>query len=189
MTDLARLKLAEARNELMSAARIIEKLLFWARPSSEVPTVVSLREMLEDLHEIVAEKLVEGQIRFQLASADDVPPAYVAPDRIKMAILDVFVNAQAAMPDGGVLSASIRGIPGRDAVEVSISDTGRGMTEGQVQKIFHHANVAGPEAGGSGLGLYLAQKIITAAGGNIRCRSKLGSGTTLTIELPTMKES
>ena len=55
----------------------------------------------------------------------------------------------------------------------------------KVKQVFSRKAATGPSAGGMGLGLYLAQKIIGASGGSIACQSVLGEGTTLTVLLPT----
>lgn len=188
MSGFAAEKLSEAHCELMSTAMTIDRLLSWTRTAGDVPAAVSLREIVEELHSIVEQKLKDSNITFTLEAAEDVRPAFVSPDRVKMAILDLFVNAQTAMPDYGTLQVRIHDVPGKEAVELSISDTGCGMTKEQVQQLFDRGYVTRPAAGGTGLGLYLAQKIIAAAGGAIRCESEPGKGSTFTVELPTMKE-
>lgn len=181
--SLAQDKLEEAKRELNIATSTIQKMLHWVRPGSDKAEVVFLQEVVEDLHEIVAQKLEDGHITFVLEAPEDIEAVYIAIDRIKMALFDLLVNARNAMPDGGELKIAIRNIPERHVVELQVSDTGCGMTSEQVQDLFK-SNQAKPVAGGTGLGLYLAQKIIAAAGGTIRCESEPSKGSIFTIELP-----
>ncbi|HUJ72058.1 MAG TPA: ATP-binding protein, partial [Verrucomicrobiae bacterium] len=94
-------------------------------------------------------------------------------------------NGLEAMPDGGLLTVGTR----RDGAQAAlqITDTGKGMTEEQLRQVF--APFFSTKAQGTGLGLSLAQQIVTEHGGHIECVSAVGKGSTFTIYLPLTEKS
>jgi signal transduction histidine kinase len=99
---------------------------------------------------------------------------------IKQVVLNLFINAQQAMPDGGEL---IIRTDVQDAYAViEISDTGLGIEAEKLDKIFDAYYTT--RSGGSGLGLPTARKIIEAHGGSIDVNSQPGKGTSFKIRLP-----
>jgi signal transduction histidine kinase len=92
----------------------------------------------------------------------------------------LIINAKQAMPDGGQLVVRTSAEGGK--VEINLIDTGVGMDDRTLSKMFEAFFSTKP--GGSGLGLPTTEKIIAAHGGQIRVQSELGRGTQMTIELP-----
>jgi signal transduction histidine kinase len=101
-------------------------------------------------------------------------------DLFKQALLNLMLNAQHAMPDGGELILTTR----RDGSEVvlDVTDTGRGMTEEVRARVFDAFYSTRP--GGSGLGLPTTRKIVEAHGGTIHVQSVPGKGSQFTVRLP-----
>ncbi|HEX6043203.1 MAG TPA: response regulator [Pyrinomonadaceae bacterium] len=102
---------------------------------------------------------------------------------IRGALLNLLLNAIEAMPAGGTLS--ITSATHGETVSLEIRDTGSGMTEERVKRIFEPFN--SDKAGGLGLGMLYARKIIEEHGGRIQVESKLGEGTRVCINLPVWK--
>ena len=176
-------------DEVANALNIIERLLKWTRPGGQNASWVKLTELVAELRGLVEDMLIHDNIEFELDQSDASISVHVAPDSVRMALLDLLVNARKAMPNGGRLSVAVHKLVDGFA-QLQISDTGEGMTEEQVQQLMVPNPTTPRPAGGTGLGLYLARRIINAAGGQISCDSKLGTGTTFTVLLPTepMKE-
>jgi len=99
---------------------------------------------------------------------------------LKQVLLNLFINAQQAMPDGGELMLRTQK-NGKNAV-IIISDTGKGIEPENLNRIFDAFHSTRP--GGSGLGLSTSRKIIEAHNGSIRVDSIPGKGTSFTIQLP-----
>lgn len=115
---------------------------------------------------------------------DDMP-ALVLGDirRLQSSISNVVVNAMQAMQGGGTLTALLRR---RDSlVEVSISDTGKGISAEHLGKIFEP--YFSTKQTGFGLGLAVAKKVVEEHGGSISVESRVGEGTTFTIKLPAAR--
>ena len=103
-----------------------------------------------------------------------------------MQMLAAIVNACDAMPKGGRLGVSVRRTPGADdSLEVTVRDTGHGMSPDDVRTAFEP--YFSTKEAGLGLGLALTQKIVTDHGGTILLDSTVDEGTTATIRLPTMR--
>ena len=98
-------------------------------------------------------------------------------------LLNLFHNAIEAMPNGGVLT--LAGHLEAEAVCVELTDTGCGVPPEQMTLLFSPLHTTKSE--GTGLGLYLAQEIVSAHDGDIAVRSELGAGTTFTITLPRLE--
>ncbi len=101
-------------------------------------------------------------------------------DLIKQALLNIFINAQQAMPDGGELMIRTSADGGRALID--ITDTGPGISESDRQKVFEVS--FSTKQGGSGLGLPTAKRIIEAHQGSIEVQSSPGRGTNFRISLP-----
>jgi len=104
------------------------------------------------------------------------------PELLKTCLLNLLINAVDAMPDGGVLSASVRAADAGRAVVVEVADEGHGMTPEQVRTAFEP--YFSTKDTGLGLGLALTRKIVEDHGGSIALESEPGRGTTARITLP-----
>lgn len=105
-------------------------------------------------------------------------------DLLMQAWLNLFQNAVKFTPAGGVIAASMRELPG--AVEVKIADTGIGMDQETLRRIFEKFYSANTESGrsGNGLGLSITKRIIELTGGSISVESSVDEGSCFTVLLP-----
>jgi signal transduction histidine kinase len=101
---------------------------------------------------------------------------------LRRALLNLVQNAIDAMPQGGTLT--LAGQRTATHVRLHVRDTGNGIPTEQLTKIFEPLYTTKP--GGSGLGLYIVQEIVTAHGGTLAVESALNCGTTFTVTLPTI---
>lgn len=101
-------------------------------------------------------------------------------ERLKQVCWNIARNALQAMPDGGTFRISLER-PEPDRLRISFVDSGRGMAPEQVERLFEPFSST---TGGTGLGLSIVYQIIRDHNGTINARSRLGEGTTITVELP-----
>jgi signal transduction histidine kinase len=113
--------------------------------------------------------------------ATDLPTVLLDRETFHGALLNLVLNAEQAMPDGGQLVVRTYGTA--DGVALDLIDNGCGMDEKTYAKIFDA--FFSTKSGGSGLGLPTARKIVEAHGGRITVQSEPGRGTQFTIKLPT----
>lgn len=116
--------------------------------------------------------------------APQLPPVVASRSQFHQVFMNIIMNAVQAMDEKGALTLSTCYNAEKDAVEVSISDTGRGIPPDQIDRIFDPFFTTKESGHGTGLGLSISYGIITAHHGTIRVESKLGQGTTFTISLP-----
>jgi len=119
-------------------------------------------------------------MRFRLAGIENLGTLAVHPSTFRRALLNLVQNALDAMPQGGTLT--MRGQRTATHVQLQVQDTGRGIAAATLAQIFEPLYTTKP--GGTGLGLYLVQEIVTAHGGQITVASVEGQGTTFTVTLP-----
>ena len=122
-----------------------------------------------------------GHRTVEWEAPDEVSEVSLDVAQFKQALLDLLLNAQQAMPDGGVLVVQIGKRDG--GVYVDISDTGIGIPEEDQEKVFNLFYSSKPD--GSGLGLGIARKIVEAHHGSLNLTSQPGEGTTFSICLKT----
>jgi len=161
--------------------RIISDFLSYARPRSIIQSKVDVAALLKQTFTLLrhSAEIHESQI-----IKEEVPDAPLLIDADSEQLQQVFWNlarnALQAMPKGGTLTANVQQrLPSR--LQIAFTDTGRGMSPEQVEHLFEPFSST---TGGTGLGLSIVYQIIRDHGGTINVRSRLGQGTTITIELP-----
>jgi two-component system sensor histidine kinase HydH len=165
--------------------RVISELLEFARPSDLKLEPVDLPELVEHALKLVRPDAEHNQVRVEVKAAEDLPLTPVDPDRISQALLNLFLNAIQAMPEGGALSVRLalegNGQGERRAV-VEIADQGQGIEAEHLAKIFDPYFTT--KGAGTGLGLAIVHKIIEAHRGEIKVASAKGKGSVFTLRLP-----
>lgn len=103
---------------------------------------------------------------------------------VRQVVSNLALNAVQAMPQGGTLVIATKKwqIGLKDILEMTISDTGTGMDDATMKKIFEPFYTTKDK--GTGLGLAIVSRIVDASGGEINVTSAIGAGTTFTVRLP-----
>jgi len=174
------------RGEVKRVNQIIEQFLFFARPARLDLRPVQIREVLRDLL-LLARETVERQ-NIELADSLDreIPRLNLDRQRIHEALWNLVNNALQAMPQGGRLEVGVQYNPSSRDVVVQVSDTGEGIPEENMGRVFDYYFTTKEK--GMGLGLPLAHKIIRDHGGTIEVESVAGKGTTFRVTLPVPGE-
>jgi two-component system sensor histidine kinase HydH len=97
-------------------------------------------------------------------------------------LLNLYINAVAALEKGGTLAVSVKDTARKDGVEIRVKDNGTGIDEALLDQIFDPYFTSRPT--GTGLGLSIVHRIIENLGGSIRVESKKGAGACFIINLP-----
>jgi signal transduction histidine kinase len=186
--------LEASRSAAERGATLIQDLLTFARRKPLHPKAVDVSAVVDDTEKIL-KQTIGPSIRIVIHSAPDLQPAWVDPNQLGLAILNLALNARDAMPEGGSLQiacenrrAETANAPGDlatgDYVTVSVSDTGTGMTEVTLAHAFEPFFTTKETGRGSGLGLSMVQGFAAQSGGAVQIDSSLGNGTTVDLWLP-----
>jgi len=157
---------------------IVVDYLFAVRPMDTHPAMGSLNDLIHELITFVQYELMDGGVELREELSPDLPEIRIDEKLIKQALLNIVKNALAAMPGGGTLTIST--VNKRDTVLLRISDTGVGIPEESIRKIFEPYFTTKDH--GSGLGLTLVYKVIKEHGGEIQVNSRENLGTTFTLQ-------
>jgi len=160
--------------------RVIGQLLEFARPTALNPVKGSIGEVIEACLKIVAGDLAAKGIAVE-KELPTLPDVSYDRDRMKQVFLNLFLNALAAMDQGGVLTITVRKERER-WVQIEIADTGPGIAAADLERIFDPYFTTKPA--GTGLGLAIVQKIMAAHRGEIKLESSPGKGTRALVRLP-----
>jgi len=159
---------------------IITNFLSYARPGVSDFTDVDLSESVEDAITL----LKHGpEVRELHVIETDLTAAKMVgdPTQLKQIFWNLTRNALQAMPDGGTLRVSVKPLP-NNRVRIRFEDTGCGMSQDQVERLFEPFSAS--TSGGTGLGLSIVYQIVKDHNGVINVRSHEGKGTTITIDMP-----
>ncbi len=143
-------------------------------------TPSNLQEVIEELTDFYGPSARHANIEIKAFLPGDLPRVALDREMFKQALLNLILNAQQAMPQGGELTIQAEGRDGQ--VVLRIIDTGEGMPPEVLAQIFKPFYTT--RAAGSGLGLPTARRIIEAHGGVMEAQSEPGKGTMFTISLP-----
>jgi PAS domain S-box-containing protein len=172
--------LAVVNEEIDRLNHIVVDFLFAVRPMEMDIRQGDVNRLIRNLVGFVGVELEQTHIASELELADNLPAVHFDEPHLKQVLLNLIKNAIAAMPEGGILTVSTE--PGEAEVFIKISDTGAGIPEENLSKIFEPYFTT--RATGSGLGLTLAFKIIREHRGDITVKSRAGEGSCFTISLP-----
>jgi signal transduction histidine kinase len=164
-----------------------EEFLSFARPSH-------LKREATDIHPLIDEtvSLLQGgengspKVRIERSFAPDVPRLLLDRNRFKQILLNLLINARQAMPTGGEVSISTRHKKSEHEVEITIADTGAGMSQEVLTQAFQPFFTT--KDSGLGLGLNIVNKIVKEHSGYVLISSSPGKGTHVQLNFPALAE-
>lgn len=189
-TDQTREDLNIVTEKLDRINHIVEQTLSLARSGEARHKPCNLNKTVEDLLMFLGYKLRKAGIEVRTKLDNKLPEITADPGQIQQVCLNLMVNAMEAMGGGGKLSVRTRLASDRrigPCVRVDITDTGRGISSDIQDQMFEAFYTTREE--GTGLGLFISNKLVKRHNGSIKVRSTEGKGTTFTVTLPLTQES
>lgn len=184
--DQAQELITIALEEVSRMAKLTRQMLDFYRGSLDdvAHQPVDMRSLLHEVDMMHRESLVKQNIRLRCDVAVELPLVPGSRDKLKQVFINLLSNARDAMPSGGtiVVAASVE----QDYVTVTVTDSGIGIAQSDLGKIFDAFYTTKKERSGVGLGLSVTYGIIRQHKGVINVKSTPGRGTTFTIQLPSM---
>ena len=171
-----------ARKETERVSHIIRQMLGFARRSGQVEWV-NANQLLEETLILVEKKLKQSSVRVVRELEPELPAVRARADQLRQVFLNLIINAQQSIEGPGEIKIkTARHTQSlQPSIAVSISDTGHGISEDDVARIFEP--FFSKRQKGTGLGLWVTQDIVRQHGGRIEVSSIPGKGTTFNIIL------
>ena len=180
-------------------AELTQRLLAFSRRQVLKPVTIDCRELVDHMLVLLRRTLRED-VTIEAAHAEGLPPALADPAQLESAILNLALNAQDAMADGGKLIISTSDavlddryrdnhpevLPG-EYVMVAVTDDGVGMTPDVLERVFEPFFTTKEVGRGSGLGLSMVYGFVKQSNGHVAIYSEPGLGTTVRLYLPTAR--
>ncbi|MFC1707201.1 ATP-binding protein [Planctomycetota bacterium] len=164
--------------------KIVHGLLDFARQSESVIEPLDLGKVVKETLSLGQNQLNVAGLHATLEVAPHLPPIHGDGQQLNQVFLNLILNAIAASHKGDKVYVSVEHGKGPNFLCVKVSDFGRGIPEHILPHIFEPFFTTNANRQGTGLGLSVSQGIIRKHGGNITVETKVGEGTTFTVNLP-----
>ena len=172
--------------EMGRVTRIVKDLLTFSRQSKPEIENANINNILEKSLSLLENKLKLQNIKLHSMLDSTLPLVPCDFSQIQQTLMNIIINGAEAMPQGGELIVKSCHLPEEGFVKIEISDTGTGISEEHITKIFDPFFSTKESGKGVGLGLSIVYGIINEHKGSIVVRSKLGKGATFVVKLPTV---
>src|SRR5213594_2384045 len=172
--------------ETKRCQRIIQELLEFARPRSTELTLTDIKETVGKTLNLITNHLYKQKIEAATLVDENLPKISADPQQLEQVLVNLYLNAIGAMPEGGklIVEANTEPVDGTDRmVVITVADTGFGIEKNDLPKIFQPFFTA-KKGRGLGLGLPICKRIVKNHGGRIDVESEPGHGTTFKLYLP-----
>lgn len=171
------------RRQAHRISEIVRSLLIFSRPSVLSMASTDLNAAVKRTLDLVGPKLYARHIELQCSYGNPLPRIRGDPDRLEQIFINIINNAMDSMPNGGQLRLET-GLGTKNHVYVQFTDTGVGIPEENLPRIFDPFFTSKRPEKGTGLGLSVSYGIVRDHGGTIEVESQLGRGSTFTVRLP-----
>jgi signal transduction histidine kinase len=177
--------LEKIEKQTFRAARIVNGLLHLSRPSTtdqSERTDVDLNAVITDVLSLLEHQFVKGSIKIRRELSPDPVRLSGYEFKLQQVFLNLFLNARDAMPRGGWLTIATK--VESDQAVAEVSDTGTGIPQELLARIYDPFFTTKAIGQGTGLGLSIAYGIVREHGAEIQCESPAGQGTRFTLRFP-----
>jgi signal transduction histidine kinase len=140
---------------------------------------------VKEVADLFSESAKDAGMALEVSLQENIPDIKFDEKQLREVLINLSQNALKSMKSGGSLKIKTLLIDGN--VIIRVTDTGDGIPEQNIEKIF--SPFFSTREGGLGLGLSIVQRIVESHGGKIICQSKIGEGTTFEVLLPVERES
>jgi signal transduction histidine kinase len=166
------------RDGLDRIENTVGKLLWMSRKEDRKPGVVEIKKALKDTYGFIEYKMKKNNISYS-ENVEDNTSVVIDPRDLQQVMINLMINAVHSMKDGGTLN--VNAYRGNSKVVLEVSDTGEGIDEENLNKIFDPFYTTKQPGEGTGLGLWLIYEIVNNYDGEISVRSEKDKGSTFTI--------
>jgi PAS domain S-box-containing protein len=180
LPEEARRKLKLVRQEVQRLEKFLGDLSTFTKATPARKVLSDLPAMIREVAELMSSGFKEQGIEFRLRAPEDLPRFFFDAGQIRQVLINLFKNAQEAMPQGGNLTVEVK--LHKDKVRLTVADTGHGIPPEHLTSLF--TPFFSTKEGGTGLGLTICRGLIEQHQGTIEIESDVERGTTCIIHLP-----
>jgi PAS domain S-box-containing protein len=172
--------------EAYRCKKIVEDLLEYAKPKAAEMAPVNVPAVIDRTLELMENHLYKQKVQVVKEVGSDLPRVHADSQQLAQVLVNLYLNAIDAMPNGGQLTvgADLKKDAGAPEIVIAVADTGLGIEPSALDKIFQPFYTA-KKRRGLGLGLPICERIVKNHGGEIKVQSQPGQGTTFEIHLPS----
>jgi PAS domain S-box-containing protein len=177
-----------AIDEVKRAANIVTRMRDFNRksdPDERMPG--DINTVLQRVVSLSEKRCEDKGIELTWHAGEDLPEVAMLPDRLEQVFLNLTLNAQDAMPDGGSLAITSMRTSTPEGVQISFQDTGVGIPDDKLPRLFEPFYTT--KVTGMGLGLFVSKSIIEEHNGRITVESQLGEGARFQVWLPAHQKT
>ena len=182
LSDQVKRDIEKIMKASLHAREVVKKLMLFARQLPPQKTLVNLNQIVEESFYFLESRCSKEAIKVVHLLFSDLPGVTADPAQMTQVLVNIAVNAMQAMPNGGKLTIQTKASD--KFVCLIVEDTGVGIKENIMKKIFLPFFTTKDVGKGTGLGLPVVHGIVTSHGGSINVDSKVGQGTRFEIQLP-----
>jgi len=181
----------EIMHQMERLNKMTKDLLSFARPMDPRTLMCDVNDIVDKASFFIRKQAEKQNVGITKELERDIPHLLIDPEQIQQVFLNIMLNALQAMPEGGFLTIATRlseksGNGKPEAVEISFSDTGKGIPGENLRKIFNPFYTTKHQ--GTGLGLSISRNVVEKHKGRFEVDSQSGKGTRFTIVLPVKEE-
>ena len=171
-----------ALSEVTRLSELLRNMLSFSKPDEEEKALVNINTIIEEILLLNTKQLQENDISIATDLAEGMGKIKASKNQLRQVFLNLIKNSQDAMPEGGSIyfTTSVN----EERVLIEVRDTGSGIREEHINRIFDSFFTTKASVKGVGLGLSVCYGFIKEHGGDIRVESEPDSGTTFNITLP-----
>jgi len=173
--------LRQVQSEMVRARTATDRFLKSTQSSLPIIREVKVQDLLDGILELLERELVFNRITVQRDYPESLISVHSDPSQLRQVFQNLLVNAVTAIGKDGVITLTGRGT--EQGVRISVADTGPGIPQERLEKIFDPLFTSKPD--GTGLGLSIGASILRKLGGKISVKSEIGKGAVFTVEIPT----
>ena len=182
--ELKHKSLKVVMGEVERMATLVNNLLQFTRRNQRQVSTINLADEIARSIDLISYYLRNRKIQV-VKEFDESPPSIHADrQQLRQVFLNLMTNAGDAMPEGGTLTVRVCAEPQTARIAIEFTDTGQGIAETELEKIWEPFYTSKPGGKGTGLGLSICHRIIEEHGGTIALHSEVGKGTAVRVLLP-----
>lgn len=173
-------RLVDLVNDLLDASRLE------AGKMEIHPRLFDASEMVREVAALMGPRVADKDQRLELDLPPSLPRALADPVRVRQILTNLVSNAHLYTAEGGRITVTLDRV--ENGLELAVSDTGRGMSQEEIDRVFDRFVRREDGGGGTGLGLAIVKSLVDLQGGSIDVTSSVGEGTTFNVRLPAEPE-